>query len=121
MWSKGCLRTFSGRTQVFRRHLESNHTNNELQYVPQPFDGQANREEDDPDDDNGNDDHLHDGEHLEDVAATDMWDHFGAEELQERAAMLISGLLGSSSVTHSAVTEVVQKTSSLKLKMYACM
>lgn len=107
---EGCLRSFSGRTQVFRRHLESDHRNNELQFMPQPFDRQA-----DPDDDDGNGDHIHvhDGEHLQYDAAAEMWDNFGAEELQERAAMLISGLLGSSSVTHSAVTEVVQNTSSL--------
>ena len=43
----------------------------------------------------------------------DMWDEFDSQEVENRASMLVCGLLASSSVVHSTAVQVVEQTSSL--------
>ena len=104
----GCKRTFLRSTINFKRHLEKCHTcteeNPEL-VGPQ----NANFAEDD-DVDISDDDEVENGAVAPEA---EMWDNFGEQELQERAAMFVASLLGSSSVPACTVTDIVQKSSSL--------
>lgn len=42
-----------------------------------------------------------------------MWDDLHSQEVENRASMLVCGLLASSSVVHSTAVHVVEQTSSL--------
>ncbi|XP_063957930.1 uncharacterized protein LOC129258220 isoform X1 [Lytechinus pictus] len=109
---EGCQRTFSGRTEQFKRHLMSHACTREPHghVPPRPhgnFDNAA-------DVDAGNDF----AENIDvDIDPTEgdaeMWDYFGEDEIKERAVMLVAGLLANSSIVHTTVNEVVEKSASL--------
>lgn len=49
-------------------------------------------------------------DNVDDVhGAQDMWDNFDSHEVENRASILVSGLLASSSVVHSTVEQVVEQ------------
>ena len=107
---EGCQRNFSGRTEHFKPHLESYACAREP-HVPVPPHGNFHNVADiDPG--NDFDENIDvDVDPLEENA--EMWDNFDEAEIQERAVMLVAGLLGSSSVVHSTVNEVVEKSASV--------
>ena len=102
----GCQRTYSGRVASFRKHLKKHDIHAHVEHIP-AIQELENLHDDDNDQDDGQHGELHAPEGM------DMWDNFGKEEVEERAAVLVSGLLASSSVVNSTVTHVIEQTASL--------
>lgn len=103
----GCERTFNTRVSIFKKHLKSHQ--HDVEQVPLDFhqDVESNCGEGDDDDDR---EVIPEAENNIELQ---MWDNFGEDELKERASMLIASLLGSSSVAHSTVVDVVERTADL--------
>ena len=112
-----CNRTFSHRTQTYKRHLKSVHSmyQENINAVPVRNVQPNAVNEDLVNANEGNieaaADYFEGGP--EDDFDVDLWDDFGEEEVERRAAMTIAGLLASSSVPHSTVTKSVQTSADL--------
>lgn len=110
----GCERTFSGRTFVYIKHLKSHRNEVEVEYRYAGDNPPGIADEDSEEEAEINFELDVDNVQVDDVnGAQDMWDNFDSQEVENRASMLVSGLLASSSVVHSTVEQVVEQASDL--------
>ncbi|PIK60815.1 hypothetical protein BSL78_02296 [Apostichopus japonicus] len=106
----GCERSFSGRTAAFRKHLGTHNYDNDDVPVHVPVPAPPDADFADVPADNLDADH---DEVEPDEPEGELWDELTTEEVENRAAMLVAGLLASSSTVHSTVTQVVEQASDL--------
>lgn len=109
----GCVRSFSGRTATFRKHLNDHRYDVDKDppvQAPLPGNNELVNLQDDDDVDE-----VLDMPRPENVAQLpqEAWNNLIAGEVVERAAMLVASLLAASSTVHTTVSQVVEHTAEL--------